>query len=80
MPGINDNIGAGNIELLPIVDEVSDTEFYIGTSGSFNNTSAAVWRIKKIWQDGSVWMSGYANGDQGFNFVWDLRATDYIYS
>lgn len=69
-----------NIEPSVLIDVVSSIEFYIGTSKSFNNPSVANWRIKKIWQIGTVWMSGYADGDQGFNSIWDDRASAYVYS
>jgi hypothetical protein len=83
MPGIDDNISistqAINIEPSILIDAVSDTDFYIGTSRSFNNPGAANWRIKRVWQVGTVWLSGYANGDQGFTFIWDSRI-GYVYS
>lgn len=72
------NIQSILIEPYVFVDEVSSTEYYIGTSKSFSSQNSANWRIKRIWQVGSVWKMGYANGDQGFGFVWDDRFT-YIY-
>lgn len=87
MPGtdFNDNISisiqAITIEPSVLIDQVSSTEFYIGTSKSFNNPGAAVWRIKRIWQVGTIWMSGYADGNQGFGFIWDNRSDGtYVYS
>ena len=68
------------IEPTVLIDEVSSTEYYIGTSKSFNSQSAANWRINIIWQEDTVWMSGYPNGDQSFNFVWNDRASAYVYS
>lgn len=67
------------IEPSVLIDTVSGTEFYIGTSRSFNNPAKSNWRIKKIWQVGTVWKQGYPGGDQGFTFIWDLRLT-YVYS
>jgi hypothetical protein len=62
-----------------LVDQVSPTEIYIGTSLSFNSQSAEIWRINKIIQDGSVWvLTLYPDGDQGFKFKWSDRLT-YTY-
>jgi hypothetical protein len=58
---------------------VSSTEFFLGISRSFKDPAKANWRIKRIWQVGTVWYEGYADGTQDFVKVWDLRA-GYIYS
>jgi hypothetical protein len=73
------NVQAINIEPTVLIDEASDINYYIGTSKSFGDSARATWRIKRIWQVGTVWMEGYPNGDQGFSFIWDLR-TGYVYS
>ena len=44
----NDNVQSINITPTTLVDQVSDTEFYIGTSSSFMVGSAPVWSIKRI--------------------------------
>ena len=72
------NIRQVNIEPYKYIDELSSTEFYIGTSKSSNNASASNWRIKRIWQVGTVWKTGFPNGDQNFSFKWDDRLT-YVY-
>lgn len=56
-----------------LVDEVSDTEFYIGTSRNSSDQSEEIWRIQKIEQRGSVWYFEYPDGDQGFNYQWSNR-------
>lgn len=61
-----------------LIDELSAEEFYIGTSRDYSIQSAPKWKIKRIWKVGSVWMTGYPNGDQGFNYVWDDRLS-YVY-
>jgi hypothetical protein len=67
------------IEPTTLVDQASTTDIYIGTSRSFKDPGAANWRIKRIWQVGTVWYEGYPSGDQDFTFIWDLR-TGYDYS
>ena len=42
------NIQHYNVEPYVLVDEMSDTEIYIGTSRTFNNRSKPIWRIKLI--------------------------------
>ncbi len=66
------------IEPYTLIDEASATEFYIGMSINGNAESSAVWKIKKIWKDGTVTYSGYPDGIQDFKFVWNNR-TEYNY-
>jgi hypothetical protein len=73
------NVQALDIEPYVLVDQQSTTNFYIGTSRSFNDPAAHNWRIKRIWQVGNVWKSGFPGGDQGFTFAWDDRVS-YVYS
>ena len=75
----NDNVFAHNIERPMLVDEVSDTEFYIGYSQNTKQQDKNNWRIKRIWKVGSVWNFGFPDGNQNFEFKWDLRDT-YTYS
>ena len=72
------NVQALDIEPYLLVDQQSDTNFYIGTSRSFNDQGKPNWRIKRFWKIGSVWKEGYPNGKQDFTFIWDDRLT-YIY-
>jgi hypothetical protein len=67
------------IEPVVLVDELSSTEFYIGTSRSFGDVQTSNWKIKKIYKSGSVWKTGYPDGDQGFTYIWNDRLT-YSYS
>lgn len=68
-----------NLESSLLVDEVSSTEYYIGKSDNTNNIFKGNWRIKRIWKVGNVWNFGFPDGNQNFEFVWDLRDT-YTYS
>jgi len=73
------NVQSIVIEPTTLIDQVSSTDFYLGMSKSFKDPAIANWRIKRIWQVGTVWHEGYADGIQDFVKVWDLRAT-YVYS
>lgn len=74
----NFNVQSINIEPYILVDEASGGTFYIGTSKSFSAQGAPNWRIKKIYQDGTVWITAYPNGDQSFIFIWSNRSS-YTY-
>jgi hypothetical protein len=67
-----------NIQPYVLVDVVSPTEIYYGVSSSFNSQGQAIWSIKKIYQVGMVWITGYPTGDQGYKYVWNDRGT-YTY-
>jgi len=71
----NSDINVQSIFIEPyiLVDELSATEIYLGTSKSFSDPSKSNWKIKRIIKIGSVWKFQFPNGDQGFNFVWDDR-------
>lgn len=62
-----------------LVDEVSSTEIYIGTSRNSSDQDKSTWRIQRIWQVGTVWNFGYPNGDQNFKYLWSNRF-GYTYS
>ena len=62
-----------------LVDELSSTEFYIGTSKNDKDPARPYWRIKRIYKIGSVWKFEFPNGDQDFKYVWDDRLS-YTYS
>jgi hypothetical protein len=76
--GTDFNIQSIKIEPYVLIDEVSSTSYYIGTSRSFSAQGVANWRIKKIWKVGNVWRSAFPGGDQGFTFIWTDRGT-YTY-
>lgn len=73
------NVQSIVIEPTTLIDQVSSTDFYLGMSKSFKDQAKEIWRIKRIWQDGTVWYVGYPGGNQDFTFVWNDRA-DYVYS
>jgi hypothetical protein len=68
-----------NIEPQLIVDVATNNQIYIGISNNTKNTGNPTWKIKYIWQTGTVWNFGYPNGDQSFAYIWDLRDS-YNYS
>lgn len=76
--GTDINIQQHDFEPPLLVDEVSETEFYIGYSNNSSIKSASHWRIKRIVQIGNVWNFEFPNGNQNFIFIWDIRDTyDY---
>jgi len=73
------NTQSFNIEPFSLIDEKSSELFYIGISKDGRNTSAANWRIKKIWKDGTIWRVQFPDGDQSYSYVWDSRIGVYTY-
>ena len=67
-----------NVDQIMLVDELSDTEYYIGTSDNFSSPSDANWRIKRIIKIGSVWKFEFPEGDQRYKWIWDNRLS-YTY-
>lgn len=55
-------------------DEVSSTVAYLGIAAIKSANSAPVWQIKKLDYTTGVDIK-WADGDQGFDNVWDDRAT-----
>jgi hypothetical protein len=76
----SNNVFAHNIEAPLLVDELSDTEYYIGYSKNTRYVNKANWRIKRIWKVGNVWNFGFPEGNQGFEFVWDERDSYTYYA
>lgn len=68
-----------NYETIRLIDEVSETEIYIGESKNFSDKSSPIWRIKKISKNGTVWEFGFPNGVQDYTFIWNERL-NYTYS
>lgn len=64
-----------NAEQIMIVDEISSTEIYIGTSDNSSDFSAANWKIKRILKTGSVWKFEFPDGNQEFKWVWSDKLT-----
>jgi len=78
--GTDFNIQSYNIEPITLIDEVSGEEFYIGISNNGRDTSRSIWRIKKIWKDGTTWRIEFPDGDQSYKYIWNDRITGYTYS
>jgi hypothetical protein len=80
------NVQSHNRDAVMLVDEISATEYYIGTSWNLADQSRPTWRIKKIWKDGSVWRFEFPRhtdplvntGNQDFVWVWNNRLS-YTY-
>lgn len=74
-----ENIQHHEIKAPMLIDEVSNTEFYIGVSRNSSDVSKPSWKIQRIWKMGTIWKFGYPDGDQRFKFIWEDRFT-YSYS
>lgn len=61
-----------------LIDEVSETLYYIGSCRTFCEPNQPKWKIQKIFKDGSVWKFQFPNGKQTYDFIWDDRGT-YTY-
>lgn len=69
-------VGEGGYDVM--VDEVDANTTYIGFAKPGTKTSVLRWSIRKILVDGAITSTKYANGDPGYKFEWDERATyDY---
>lgn len=78
---LENNMNENPINYSPtkLIDEVSDSEYYIGISDNGNTKSASTWEIQKCIKTGTIWEFLYPDGDQGFSYVWNDR-TSYTYS
>lgn len=72
------NIQQTNYEPNTLIDEVSETEIYLGISNNSSNVSGTTWQIKKRWKVGTVWFAGYPDGKQTFEFTWGNK-NSYTY-
>lgn len=66
------------IDPVMMVDEMSDTEYYVGWSRSFSDPAGLTWRIKRILKIGSVWKFEFPSGSQDYKWAWDDRLS-YTY-
>jgi len=71
LPG--DNVEHHIVRPPMLVDEISDTEYYVGTSRRFSKEVDNKWRIQRIWKVSNTWYFGYPDGDQSFNYQWSAR-------
>lgn len=62
-------------EPFTLIDEKSETEFFIGVSVEFKDKSKPMWRIKRIWKTGNIWNFGFPDGNQDYKFIWNNRET-----
>jgi len=53
------NVQEHNKDAVMLVDELTSTEYYIGTSINRADQSKSTWRIKRIWKIGTVWHFGF---------------------
>lgn len=59
---------------LTICDDPGTGTSYVGQAAFGSATSAAVWRISRMTDSGSLTTIEYADGDVSFDNIWDNRA------
>lgn len=70
------------VQVLPnsmYIDQPGGGVIYIGDTKPGTATSSNLWRIKRIYESGTLISITFPNGDDGFNYAWDNRAS-YSYS
>lgn len=67
-----------NPEPYILIDGLTGTTRYTGTSLSSGDLTKPIWRIKKVWMVGNVQYMGFPDGNQSYVFIWNDRAS-YIY-
>ena len=66
-------------EPVQIFDGVAPTlPRFVGTTLTFTDINAPIWRIQKYWDASGVTVSGFAEGTQEFVYAWSGR-TGYTY-
>jgi hypothetical protein len=73
----NFNVNKYVFEPVEWTDVASGTITYIGLSGQ-SDGAQPLWRIKRLFTDGTVTTIQYPNGDQSLTYVWNNRAS-YTY-
>ena len=73
------NVQSHNFEAHSLIDEVSSDEIYIGISSNGRAIDKPIWKIKKIWKDGTIWRVQFPDGDQTFSYTWNDRIGVYTY-
>lgn len=58
-----------------VVDEASATVLYVGKAVIGTGTSAATWQVMQVTTAGVITTIAWADGDSGFDNIWDNRAS-----
>jgi len=74
----NDNIKIYSFEPYVLIDGLSGSTRYVGTSICGGNVNLPTWKIKKEWISGNVQYMGFPSGDQSYAYAWSGR-TGYGY-
>lgn len=56
-----------------VVDEYDSTTTYVGEAAVASNVADAVWRIKKIFVNGTVTTITWADGNDRYDNIWNNR-------
>ena len=75
---MNNNIKIYNLEPYVLIDGLTGTTRYIGTSLTINDMDGTIWRIKKELIIGNIQYMRFPNGDQSYAYAWSGR-TGYTY-
>lgn len=59
------------------IDIYSDTTTYVGEAkiGAGSSGASAIWKIKRIFTNGTVTTVAYADGNTRYDNIWDNRTT-----
>jgi len=57
------------------IDQATANLMYVGEAAPGSAASSAVWRIKRMSQSGDQTTIEWADGDSGFNNIWNNRAS-----
>ena len=67
--------GTGSTQLALQLDSAGSGITYIGEAAVGSATSASAWRIKRMTETGSDLVIEWADGNAGFDNVWDDRGS-----
>jgi hypothetical protein len=56
------------------IDEVNDSLYYLGWAEYGASENDAVWKIRRITLNGTVWEQKYADGEQFYRHKWSERS------
>ena len=56
------------------IDVISDIMYYLGWAKHGTLEDEAKWKIKRIYQIGTVWYQEFADGNEFYDNVWDDRS------
>lgn len=73
--GNNGPVATTDSNLTNLIDVASTTTTYIGNAAFGSATSSPVWQISRVLTSGTLTSIQFAGGTDGFNQIWDNRAS-----